>query len=501
METPSHEGTRLRGRTRGSFNRPEKLFSYIDSPENVGAYVRIVLTVLAASATLLFWLKWQSFQSGYYRSDMFLFSNALHNTDFASNWLRVEEYAMVRGFYSLLQDHFQPTTLLLVPLVKLFGGAGLMAISIVFFASPPLLVLRWQVQTSAPAWSVLLLPLMWISSGRVFKEFADFVYGFHNDLQYPFYASFALYFSMRRKWAFAAVAWVLFLGVKETAPLYSGTFAFLMLVRTLIRGGERGERTFFAVLWLASMIWFVFAIMIFPRLAGTHQMYLDRGLGLLAGPEALHIDARKLSDGIQQYLYWLPAFAQPTFVVATLPDFLVLLIYGRSPVFWYGLVINTFLLFGAVGAAPSLSTAAQGRPIVRQALATYVLVMLAMCFVQAAGSTRRALSAGESLFAASPADIMRAVEQVDPACRVAISDNALRFVDHLPYLLAINHSETANRARFIIEVAPTPLAQQMQRGRPPSDSSAERQLLFEAHGVRVYENPAAECPGRRATSH
>lgn len=191
--------------------------SKLENPWRWLAPLLSLFLLLALAA--VYALKLATYARGYYSIDLALYANMFSNA-LKGHGFYTEYQHLTLGIDSFLNDHFEPSLYLLLPLYRLYPDPRLLLLipCLAYAASCFLIYGIAREWLKDPLWALLgaagyvLAPLQsWL--------LADIPHGFHPDCLIPFFA-FACLFSYLKKnpWGF----WIfllLLLGIRENMPL------------------------------------------------------------------------------------------------------------------------------------------------------------------------------------------------------------------------------------------------------------------------------------------
>jgi hypothetical protein len=283
-------------------------------------------------------------------ADLYLWANALANTDWRGKFLYVAEYADARGAYSLLQDHFEPSSILLA----LFSFCSDIPLALTLFQSlaPVSLVLclaRTSRQLSGRAAPGLVAAVSALFNPTFIDALTDGVYGFHHDAQFLVYTPCFLMFFLLRRPGPMAVFLGLFLGVKQDAAFYA--LALGMAAALLGRPGE-GYRRQGALVAAVSLVYCLLAVFVLPNWIHSDNKYAEEALTTL-DPGSWNFVTSTVRNFFR--LKWhnillanVPAFLSPELLLPVLPDMALFSILPRQSNLYYDYNMVIFLSFGGL---------------------------------------------------------------------------------------------------------------------------------------------------------
>jgi uncharacterized membrane protein len=427
----------------------------------------IVIRNAVGPALVVLWLaivlaiKVTFYRRGIVIGDLFLYANALVNTHLPDQLLYIADYQLGRGATSLVLDHFEPSSVLLIPFFRLFETPVCLVVlqALVPAVLAVAIAVLSQRLTGAAllGWAVAVFTLY----NPLFIDAAiDSVYGFHHDAQYLIYAPLFLVCFLLKRFTLAMVFLILFLGVKEDAAFFGMAFGATLALFDLPLGGTlRGFRLPGLIVAVVSALYFVSAVLILPHLIASPNIYADAGFTQLhQGPTHIlktiwhNFFALKWHN---LWLYFFYAFGSPAFVLAGLPDIVMFSIMTRKVNLYFNFTIVTFLAFGVLLTLIRLRNARAGTPAYQWrrpvAVAFAIQLILSVPFglwdlhqIWVKGNTGRWGAPSQPV---SAADAEAAWRMVDLSCSLTVSNSLLHRFYRAPYWFQPKH---IGAARFIV---------------------------------------------------
>ena len=427
----------------------------------------IVVRKALGPALLVLWLaimlaiKVAFYQRGIVIGDLFLYANALVNTRLPDQLLYVADYQLGRGATSLVLDHFEPSSVLLIPFFRLFETplclVVLQALVPAVLVGAIVVLARRLTGAARLGWAVAVFTLY---NPAFIDAVIDSVYGFHHDAQYLIYAPLFLVCFLLRRFALAVVFLILFLGVKEDAAFFGMAFDATLALFDLPWGGTlSGFRLPGLIVATVSALYFVGTVLVLPHLIASPNIYAN------AGVTELHQGLAKIITTVWHnffslkwdnlWLYFFYAFGSPAFVLAGLPDIAMFSIMTRKANLYFNFTIVTFLAFGVLLTlirlrnAPIGTLANRWRRPVAAAFALQLILCVPLGLWQlhdvwVKGNTGRW---GPPSQPVSAADTEAAWRMVDLSCSVTVSNNLLHRFYRAPYWF---QSHSIGAARFVV---------------------------------------------------
>jgi hypothetical protein len=401
------------------------------------------------------------YRRGIVIGDLFLYANALVNTHLPDQLLYIADYQLSRGATTLVLDHFEPSSVLLIPFFRLFETPLLLVVlqGLAPAVLAGTLVVLAQRLTGA-AWLGWAVAVFTLYNPVFLDAVIDSVYGFHHDAQYLIYTPLFIACFLLRRFAWAMVFLILFLGVKEDAAFFGMAFGATLALFDLPWGGTlRGFRLPGLIVAAASALYFVGTVLVLPHVIASPNIYADAGFAELhQGPA--HILATKWHNFFalnwhNLWLYFFYAFGSPTFVLAGLPDIAMFSIMSRKANLYFDFTIVTFLAFGVLLTLIRLYNAPADTPTNRwrRPVAAVFAIQLILCVpfglwelhhVWVKGNTGRW---GVPSQPVSAADAEAAWRMVDLSCSVTVSNSLLHRFYRTPHWFQSKHMDAA---RFIV---------------------------------------------------
>jgi hypothetical protein len=470
---------------------------------------------------------------GFYRrgvviGDLFLYANALTNTHLPGQLLYLADYQLMRGSTTLVLDHFEPSTVLLIPLFWLFETplvlVVLQALAPVVLAGCLVVLARRLAGAAWLGWAVAVLTLY---NPQFLTAVIDGVFGFHHDAQYLIYAPLFITCFLLRRFCWAALFLALFLGVKEDAAFFGIVFGLAAAVlrerrltptqptpiegegstrpsRPLDGGGPgwgwsygHGYRRWGLIVAAVSAAWFVATVLALPHLIASPNIYATRG-GAELQQGLAHLVAVSWDNFFARkwhvlWLYFFYAFGSPAFVAAGIPDIAMFSIMKQDANHYFDFTIVTFLAFGVLMALTRLRVAPVGtlagrfRPVITAAFALQVVLCVPFGLLELRHQWARGVAEAPPVAAA---DAEAAWRMVDPACSVTVSAALLPQFYRVHYWF---QWENAGNARFIVTGNPPNRGQDDQVADFAATHAAQLDPVGRSGPVTVWRNRDAPC--------
>jgi len=441
---------------------------------------------------------------GFYRrgvviGDLFLYANALANTHLPGQLLYLADYQLTRGSTTLVLDHFEPSTVLLIPLFWLFETplvlVALQALAPAVLAGCLVVLARRLAGAAWLGWAVAVLTLY---NPQFLTAVIDGIFGFHHDAQYLIYAPLFVTCFVLRRFGWATLFLAPFLGVKEDAAFFGIVFG--LAVAVLPGWGwsqERGYRRWGLIVAAVSAAWFVMTVIVLPQLIGLANIYANAGAAELhQGAAYVIATAWHNFFARKWHIFWLYfwyAFGSPAFVLAGIPDLALFSIMTRDANHYFDYTIVAFLAFGVLLALVRLRAASVGtlagrfRPAIAAAFALQLVLCVPFGLLELRHQWARGVAEAPPVAAA---DAEAARRMVDPACSVTVSAALLPQFYRVRYWF---QWENADKARFIVTGNPPNPGQDDQVADFVATHAAQLDPVGRSGPVTVWRNRDAPC--------
>ena len=432
-------------------------------------------------------------------TDILLWANAIANTDFHEKWLYVANYHVSRGEISLLQDHFEPSSLSLTALswfsdipLALNLYQGLAAAAIVYG-----LVETARCLANRPdlGWVVAVLTLY-------NPYFIDAVVngGFHHDAQYLLYLPLFTLFFIKKQTIPALLLLLLFMGTKQSAAFYTLILGGWVAVFDLPLGRHRRIGAMVAAI---SLIYLILAIFIFPQMIGSPNFYANKAMGLLHGqPGPLILET--IRNFFQMNWYAVIgnfpfALGSPGLFLASIPDAVLCSLVPRPGNVYYNYCVVTLLGFATLTTILRVNAGSAPQWMIKIAKPAAFIFTLQVIGTTLYGVHElyhiwyKASSRDPVTIATSTAEGLAALNMVRQDCTVGVNVAMTKDIYRLPYLL---FDGDLTQAKYIISFKPSVVVS----GRFSDDAFGfvtDNQSLLKPIGetehIQVWEDPTAPC--------
>ena len=453
------------------------------------AYVTALALLTVAWFACIATMKVHLYVLGVASNDLFLYANALSNTNFSDRWLFNADFYHSHAMHSLLGDHFQPSTLLLKPLFELLGGAVFLVLFQGVVAINLVTCVHLGLRDLGARTASIFLPLLALINPQVNAAVLDGIYGFHHDSQYLLYGPWMLLFFLRQRYTYFYCVLPLFLGVKENAAFYGLAFG---LVGALCFESKT-ERKHALITAGLAVLYFLFAMDIYPHWAGVKNRHAATGLALLQ-----QLDVHALID---VFLHkWLALFREfnlavlsPPLLLAPTIDLFTLVTFGKASNRYYIFPIVTFLSMAMIPAYAKLrqlpDRARYWRMLWQLALLCQILVSAVTTPYELSRAYGRLVKTALKYQAR---DARTALAAVDPGCTVFVARALLKTFYRLPYLYIAADARDARYVVVLEKNATQPVRSDARNFIAASDALSF-ELLQHIGNLNVYRNPSAAC--------
>lgn len=432
--------------------------------------------------------------------DVFLHANAILNTHLPDQILFTATYQTERGITSLLQDHVEPTSLLLVPLYRIFdtplfliliqslGAVGLVAGLIVVGR-----------HFGAPRGLALAVAVLALYNPLFLKAVIDGPGGYRHDAQFLWYLpGFLACFLLRRPWAMMAFL-LLFLGIKQSAAFYGIAFGLMVAARGLPFGSYRRLA---AVTAVVSILYFALSVFVIPEMIGSPNTYVNYGSTFLNNGIFRNTIGGFFDEKWHNlYEYFYLSALQPPFFLAGLIDVSVYSLMQRPATLYYNFNVVTFFAFGALLSLMPGTATAPLPPVMprwqrwQQRLRVLFMVQTGLAVPTGLWEMHHVWTSSLAASVTVPQrDAEAAWSLVDPQCGVAPADALLDRFHHLPFWL---QPQWADRARYVVAIDAGALSEEARRRdslhRFVAENRSHLKLLGRSGAVSVWLDPAVAC--------
>ncbi|MEQ8228918.1 MAG: hypothetical protein RIA64_12605 [Rhodospirillales bacterium] len=417
--------------------------------------------------------------------DLFNYVNALYNTNFHDKWLFSARYELLRGLPSLLFNHWQPTLLLLWPVVQIAGVEGLLVIQALAPLWAAIFLVKIASHFDLRPFDRLAVVVICLFHPNLMAGIMDSLYGFHGTCLLLYFGAPMAWAAVTGRYGLAFVLLLFFLNVRENAALYvvGAALGWILFTNPYFPG----RRALILAIAIAAVT-FIGALIVGPRLAGVVHEHAAHANIVLTHPMSMVTALRKMDPDWHNLILWLwPGLAAPGMFLTIIPESIILILAEKKASHWYGM---TLVFAGAIAVA-------KGLPRIRAFAITRgkeqwltIILTLHMAAIAVAGpkevwdQTRKLVTRiGYHVPAESTA---KARAAIDTNCRVAIEFQAMYGFGDLPYL---QYPRQGMSSKYIIAIPKlaSGLTQMV------TEKKADLNVIFQDDHLTVFENPAVPC--------
>ena len=454
---------------------------------------RITILIMAGWAVFMLIVKFRLAHHGLATDDLYNYANALYNTNFWDKWLFVARYEVGRSLPSLLFDHWQPTTLVLWPVVQVFGPHSLLVIQALAPVWACLFLIKIGRHLGLSAFDRLFTVIICLFSPYMMLAVMDSIEGFHATSLLLLFGAPLAWAAVMGRWKLALVLLLFFLNVRENAALY--VLGAAVGHWTLGNGYFNGRWRALAALLIAALVFWI-GIKGAPMLAGVDNFHFSKVGHAVGTSEILKFNISAIDRDWAAYLLGLwPAIFAPGALITVLPETIVLLVADKKIVNWYGM---SLVFAGALAATYGVAWIRRRLPagIWGRALTTLFAVHLAALAITSPANVWEKygtiieryghLIPEESLLAARA--------RINPQCGTSVFFQAMRGFGDLPQLL-YPHPTQAAKARYIVVSKRMPQAllhNRLQREYVDNVIS-NLSLIYTDRFLDVFEQSSVAC--------
>lgn len=482
---------------------PLTLLTRMNAPLIESTRLRLtwLLAILVGWSVFILGLRWYAWETGITLGDIHLFTNSLINTNFSDQWLYVAEYEASRGFITLLQDHFEPTLMLLTWPVQWFGAFALIILS-TLFALFPAVFLYCAVRTVFP---MAPLAALGAAAAFLFNEqymlaITSYIAGFYPETMQLVLIPAAIWLRSKGQNLLFWLVFILSMGVKETSGLIWVGYGFAVMILSKER-----ERIFGFKLMMIAGLTMTYAIFIWPMHFGGQNIYLYLAGNATGGTDLDRAVNVLVNDWITIFTETWAAFAAPVHVLAVLPEVAFLGLLGKHSHQHYVLPVFAMLGAGAALGAARISLWTHTRPWVGAIAAVILAVHVLIGLTHGVHQVIRPYYKNADYWVHAQAGAIEdewvesALADIDTSCGVAADVVLFSRVNHLPRWYGFVDFPTADFARYWI-TADVPFVEwekwyslHAEAQKRSSDQGGPLTLLGQHGDVWVWENTAAQC--------
>ncbi|MEP5436808.1 MAG: hypothetical protein ABJQ08_09255 [Paracoccaceae bacterium] len=476
----------------GSESEPKAAQGFLQDPWNLPLSL-----ILASWAVFMLVVKFRLAHHGLATDDLYNYANALYNTNFWDKWLFVARYEVGRSLPSLLFDHWQPTTLVLWPVVQVFGPHSLLVIQALAPVWACLFLIKIGRHLGLSAFDRLFTVIICLFSPYMMLAVMDSIEGFHATSLLLLFGAPLAWAAVMGRWKLALMMLVLFLNVRENAAFYvlGAVVGYWAFGNAYFDTRKRS----LAALAIAGLVFWI-GIKGAPMLAGVDNFHFSKVGNALNTSEVLRLSLADVDKDWAAFGFWLwPAIAAPGALAALIPETIVLLIAGKKIVNWYGM---SLVFAGAPAATFGVAWIRRRLPagLWGRALTTVLAVhMLALAIASPINVWGKSEILIERYGYPVPATSLAAARAaIAPQCGTSVFFQAMKDFGDLPQLL-YPHPSQAEWARFFVVSKRRPLSLMHNRLQREyvEGSAVEMTLRYDDSYLSVYERTATPCVKQR----
>jgi len=478
----------------GSEGEPRAAQGFLQDPWNLPLYL-----ILASWAVFMLVVKFRLAHHGLATDDLYNYANALYNTNFWNKWLFVARYEVGRSLPSLLFDHWQPTTLVLWPVVQVFGPHSLLVIQALAPVWACLFLVKIGRHLGLSAFDRLFTVIICLFSPYMMLAVMDSIEGFHATSLLLLFGAPLAWAAVMGRWKLALVLLLFFLNVRENAALY--VLGAVIGHWVLGNGYFDSRKRALAALLIAALVFWI-GVKGGPMLAGVDNFHFSK-VGHAVGTSAvLDLDFSQIDKDWAAYAIGLwPAFFAPGTLMTVIPEALVLIIADKTIVNWYGMML---VFAGAVAAAFGLAQLRAWLPGQTMQIAQNLVLILHVGLL-AATSVHNVWGKMNVIvdrygYAVPAASLVAARAAIDPTCRTSVFFQAMKGFGDLPYL-QYPHPDQSAWARYLVVSKRAELNLLHNRLQRAFVEEIKGELVprYTDDFLTVYEHPATPCVKRTKT--
>lgn len=444
----------------------------------------LLIAVGAAWGIYMLYIKFELLRWGLATDDLFNYVNGLYNTNFVDQWMFTARYE-VRGLPTLLLDHWQPTVLVLWPILHLFGTESLLVVQALGPLWAAFFLHKITAHLELPPLDRLFVLMVALFHPAMMAATMDSLYGFHGTSMMLYFGAPLAWAAITGRWGLALVLLFFFVNVRENATFYVfGAAAGYLVFK------NRYFATYRHVAIAALIALGVLAVAIYfaPMIAEISRPHTNRAVTALMNPPLMLERIINMDPDWHNLFLWLwPAFAALGTLAAMLPDAFILIIVNNKASHWYGMAL---VLAGAIAVAfgiKRLRRVAQERGKANVLSWILILHMTGIAFAgvkEVNGQTNKLITRMGYEVPMSSKQAARAA--VDTACRVAVDLPLMYGFGDLAYLQTQSQAQFARYLVVSREQSPV-LTPWIERHRE------DLTLIYEDEYLQAFENPGKPC--------
>jgi uncharacterized membrane protein len=445
----------------------------------------ILAVVFIGWGAYMIGMKFRLLHYGLATDDLFNYVNALYNTNFQDKWLFSARYELLRGLPSLLFNHWQPTLLVLWPVVHLAGAEGLLVVQALAPLWATIFLLKIAERFGLSAFERLFVTVVCLFHPNLMAAVMDSMYGFHGTCLLLYFGAPMAWAAATGRWRLTFVLLIFFLNIRENAALYvAGAAIGWLLFTNPYFATRRGVAT--AI--LIAVATFVGGLIVAPWLMGVVHEHANHAREVLTTPSRIALALQNMDTDWHNLFLWLwPGLAAPGTLLTIVPESVILILAQKKASHWYGM---TLVFAGALAVAQGLPKvrAYADRKGLTKALTVFLTLHMAAIVVagpkEVWGQTRKLVS--RIGYHVPEESRINARAAIDTRCRVAIELQGMYGFGDLPYL---QYPRQAMAAKYIITIPKMPSGlTQMVAAR-----KADLTVIFSDDHLTVFENAKVPC--------
>lgn len=445
----------------------------------------ILAAIFVGWGAYMIGMKFRLLHYGLATDDLFNYVNALYNTNFQDKWLFSGRYELQRGLPSLLFNHWQPTLLVLWPVVHLAGAEGLLVVQALAPLWAAVFLFKIAERFGLSAFERLFVTVVCLFHPNLMAAVMDSMYGFHGTCLLLYFGAPMAWAAVTGRWRLTFVLLIFFLNIRENAALYvAGAAVGWLLFTNPYFATRRG----LAAAVLIAVATFLGGLIVAPWLMGVVHEHANHAREVLTTPSRIALALQNMDTDWHNLFLWLwPGLAAPGALLTIVPESVILILAEKKASHWYGM---TLVFAGALAVA-------QGLPKVRAyadrkglAKALTVLLTLHMIAIAVAGpkevwgQTRKLVT--RIGYHVPPESRLQARAAIDTRCRVAVELQAMYGFGDLPYL---QYPRQAAQSKYIVTIPSMPSSLTGWA----NATKDNLKLIYEDAHVAVFENPNVPC--------
>lgn len=430
-------------------------------------------------------MKFRLLHYGLATDDLFNYVNALYNTNFQDKWLFSARYELLRGLPSLLFNHWQPTLLVLWPVVQLAGAEGLLVVQALAPLWAAVFLLKITERLGLSAFERLFVIVACLFHPNLMAAVMDSLYGFHGTCLLLYFGAPLAWAAIHGRWRLAFVLLIFFLNIRENAALYVAGAGLGWLVFSNSYFASR--RGLAAAALIAGAV-FVGGLIVAPWLAGVVHEHASHARDVLTTPSRIVLALTNMDSDWHNLFLWLwPGMAAPGALLAIVPESIILVLAQKKASHWYGM---TLVFAGALAVAhglPKVRAYADRKGLAKPLMVLLTLHMVAIAVAgpkEVWGQTRKLVT---RIGYHVPAETrIKARAAVDTRCRVSVELQAMYGFGDIPYL---QYPRQAAQSRYIVTIPSLP----SNLTKWVDAAKGDLKLVYEDTHLAVFENPKVPC--------